>query len=174
LVRAAVYDRRIFRTALQLSSERLSSLRRQAEVLPLWKEGTNFDKLFRPAKIANWKFCYIASDFGRISFTMTDKLLVLTTAGSQAEARKLAQALVERRQAACVNIVPGVEYIYRWRGKAEQAQEWMLLIKTTEAAFELVRDTIKELHSYELAECIAISISDGSLAYLQWIADSVG
>ena len=105
---------------------------------------------------------------------MTDKLLVLTTAGSQAEARKLAQALVERRQAACVNIVPGVESIYRWRGKAEQAQEWMLLIKTTEAAFELVRDTIKELHSYELAECIAISISDGSLAYLQWIADSVG
>jgi periplasmic divalent cation tolerance protein len=105
---------------------------------------------------------------------MTDKLLVLTTAGSQAEARKLARALVDRRQAACVNVVSGVESIYQWKGKTEQAQEWMLLIKTTAAVFDRVRDTIKELHSYELAECIAVSIGDGSPAYLQWIADSVG
>jgi periplasmic divalent cation tolerance protein len=108
------------------------------------------------------------------AFDMTDKLLVLTTAGSQAEARKLARALVERRQAACVNIVPGVESIYRWKGNTEQAEEWMLLIKTNEAAFALVRETIKELHSYELAECVSVPISDGSPAYLKWIADSLG
>jgi periplasmic divalent cation tolerance protein len=105
---------------------------------------------------------------------MSDKILVLTTAGSQAEARTLARALVDRRQAACVNIVPGVESIYQWKGKTEQAEEWMLLIKTNEAAFDLVRETIKELHSYELQECISVSISDGSPEYLQWIADSLG
>ena len=105
---------------------------------------------------------------------MTDKLLVLTTAGSQAEARNLARALVERRQAACVNIIPGVASIYQWKGKTEEAEEWMLVIKTTGAAFALVRDTIKELHSYELAECVSVPISNGSPAYLKSITDSVG
>jgi periplasmic divalent cation tolerance protein len=115
------------------------------------------------------------SDFGPVGcMDMTDKLLVLTTAGSEAEARKLAHALVERRQAACVNIIPGVASIYQWKEKTEEAEEWMLVIKTNDTAFELVRDTIKELHSYELAECVALSISDGSPAYLKWIADSVG
>jgi periplasmic divalent cation tolerance protein len=104
---------------------------------------------------------------------MNDKILVLTTAGSADEARRLADALVERRIAACVNIVKGVESIYRWKGKTEEAEEWMLLIKTTHAAFDRVRDTIKELHSYELPECISISINEGSTAYLQWITDSV-
>jgi periplasmic divalent cation tolerance protein len=104
---------------------------------------------------------------------MNDKILVLTTAGTGDEARRLADAMVERRLAACVNIVKGVQSIYRWKGKTEEAEEWMLLIKTTAAAFERVRDTIKELHSYELPECISIAISDGSAAYLKWIGESV-
>ncbi len=105
---------------------------------------------------------------------MTDKKIVLSTAGSQEEARKLAHALVERRLAACVNIVSGMESVYRWKGKIEAAQEWLLIIKTTAAAFGRVRDAISELHSYELPECVLLSIDDGSPAYLQWIAESVG
>jgi periplasmic divalent cation tolerance protein len=104
---------------------------------------------------------------------MTDKRLVLTTAGSQEEARKIAHALVERSLAACVNIVPRIESVYRWEEKVEEATEWLLVIKTTGAAFEQVRDTIRDLHSYELPECICISIEDGSEAYLEWIGESV-
>jgi len=104
---------------------------------------------------------------------MTGNKLVLTTAGSRDEAQRIARALVDRRLAACVNIVPKIESIYRWKEKVEQADEWMLLIKTTTAAFEHVRDTIKELHSYELPECICIEIEDGSAEYLKWISESV-
>jgi periplasmic divalent cation tolerance protein len=106
-------------------------------------------------------------------FYMTDKKLVLTTAGSADEARKIALALVERKLAACVNIVPQIQSVYHWRGKIEEAQEWLLVIKTTDEAFESVRNAIKEVHSYELPECIAISVEDGSAEYLKWIGESV-
>ncbi len=104
---------------------------------------------------------------------MTDKILVLTTASSPDEARKLARALVERLLAACVNIVPQVASIYRWEGEVEEGEEWLLIVKTTRAAFERVRDTIKELHSYDLPECICLSIEEGSVEYLSWIGQSV-
>jgi periplasmic divalent cation tolerance protein len=104
---------------------------------------------------------------------MTDKRIVLTTAASEEEARKIARHLVERRLAACVNIVPEVTSIYRWQGKIEEAREWFLIIKTTAAAFGQVREAITELHSYDLPECICLPIEDGSLAYLEWIAESV-
>ena len=104
---------------------------------------------------------------------MSDHKLVLSTAGSKDEAEKIARALVERGLAACVNIIPQVQSIYRWQGKVEEAQEFLLLIKTVGSAFEQVRDTINQLHSYELPECISLEIADGSLAYLEWIEDSV-
>ncbi len=104
---------------------------------------------------------------------MTDKRLVLSSAGSQKEARKIAHALVERRLAACVNIVPGVESIYRWQGKVETAAEWLLQIKTTAEAFPLLRDALAELHSYEVPECIALVVEDGGVSYLEWIGESV-
>ena len=104
---------------------------------------------------------------------MTDKRIVLCTAGSEDEARKIARHLVEQRLAACVNIVPQIESIYRWREKLESAREWLLLVKTTVKRFPDVRDAIRELHSYELPECISISIEDGSAAYLEWIGQSV-
>jgi periplasmic divalent cation tolerance protein len=104
---------------------------------------------------------------------MTGNKLVLTTAGSREEAQRIAHALVERRLAACVNIVPGIESVYRWKEKIEQEDEWLLLIKTTTSAFEHVRDAIKELHSYELAECICVDIEDGSREYLKWLGESV-
>jgi periplasmic divalent cation tolerance protein len=104
---------------------------------------------------------------------MTDKRIVLSTAGSEEEARIIAHHLVEHQLAACVNIVPQIESIYRWRGKMESSQEWLLLIKTTAEKFPAVRDAICELHSYELPECISVSIEDGSTEYLDWLSDSL-
>ena len=105
---------------------------------------------------------------------MTDKRVVLTTAGSQEEARKIAHALVERRLAACVNIVSPVESVYRWKEKVETASEWLVVIKTTQQAFARVRDSLRELHSYEVPECVLLSIADGSPEYLNWIGEQVG
>jgi periplasmic divalent cation tolerance protein len=104
---------------------------------------------------------------------MTDKRIVLSTAGSEEEARKIARHLVENQLAACVNIVPRIESVYRWEGKVESNYEWLLVIKTTGERFPAVRDAIRELHSYELPECIAISIEDGSTDYLEWIGQAV-
>ena len=105
---------------------------------------------------------------------MTDKRIVLSTAGSEEEARKIARYLVERQLAACVNLVPRMESIYRWQGNIESSQEWLLLIKTSADQFPAVRDAIRELHSYELPECIALGIEDGSWEYLDWLGDSLG
>ena len=105
---------------------------------------------------------------------MTNARIILTTAGSHEEAGKIAHALVERRLAACVNIVPRIESVYRWQGKVETAQEWLLLIKTQAELFERVRDAVKELHSYDLPECVVLDVSAGSQEYLDWIADNTG
>jgi periplasmic divalent cation tolerance protein len=104
---------------------------------------------------------------------MTDKRLVLTTCGSLEEARSIAHALVERQLAACVNIVPQIESIYRWQGEVETATECLLVIKTTAEAFHALHETLTSLHSYELPECVEISIEDGSAEYLRWIGESV-
>lgn len=104
---------------------------------------------------------------------MTNARLVLTTTSSAEESRKIARELIERRLAACVNIVPKVESIYRWEGRVEQAQEFLLLIKTTETAFSRLRDALQQIHSYDLPECILLNVDDGSLPYLQWIDGSV-
>jgi periplasmic divalent cation tolerance protein len=104
---------------------------------------------------------------------MTNKRLVLTTASSKEEARRLAKELVERRLAACVNIVPNINSIYRWKEKVEESQEFLLLMKTTESAIPKLRDAIQELHSYEVPECIVLLIEEGSAAYLDWIDESV-
>ena len=105
---------------------------------------------------------------------MTDKRIVLSTAGSEDEARKIARQLVERQLAACVNIVPGIESIYRWQGKVESSREWLLLIKTSAGQFPAVRDAVQELHSYDLPECISLNIEDGSTEYLDWLGESLG
>ena len=104
---------------------------------------------------------------------MTDKVLVLSTAGNEPEARKIAHELVERRLAACVNIVPRIQSVYRWEGKVGTAEEYLLVIKTTKSYCVEVQSAIRELHSYELPECIVISVESGSEEYLKWIEDSV-
>lgn len=103
---------------------------------------------------------------------MTDKLLVLTTTGSESEAKRIAEILVERRLAACVNIVPRIHSVYRWQDNVESAEEYLLVAKTTQDKETQVQAAIHELHSYELPECISIGIEGGSAAYLNWIADS--
>jgi periplasmic divalent cation tolerance protein len=103
---------------------------------------------------------------------MIDARIVLTTAGSSQEAEKIAGALVERRLAACVNIIPQVQSVYRWEGKVERATEWLLLIKTRADNFGRLRETINQLHSYEVPECIMLEVSDGAEPYLRWIAEN--
>ena len=104
---------------------------------------------------------------------MTDKRVVLSTCGSLEEARAIAQGVVERKLAACVNIVPNIESIYRWKGEIESSSEHLLVIKTTEKAFASLRDAIAGLHSYDVPECVAFTVTDGSAAYLKWIEESV-
>ena len=104
---------------------------------------------------------------------MTDKRIILATAGSREEADRLAEALVERRLAACVNVVGPMRSVYRWQGEVERADEFLLLIKSTAAQFAAVAAAIQELHSYELPECVELAITAGSDAYLKWLADNV-
>lgn len=104
---------------------------------------------------------------------MTDKRIVLSTAGSEDEARKIAHHLIEQQLAACVNIVPRIESVYRWQGKVESNREYLLLIKTSSERFPAVSDAIRDLHSYELPECVALTIEAGSSSYLQWMDESL-
>lgn len=104
---------------------------------------------------------------------MTDKRIVLSTAASEEQARKIAHHLVENQLAACVNIVPKIESVYRWQGKVESNHEYLLLIKTSSKKFAAVQDAVHQLHSYELPEVVALAVEDGSSAYLQWIEDSL-
>jgi periplasmic divalent cation tolerance protein len=104
---------------------------------------------------------------------MTDKIVIFSTAGSETDAGNIAHTLVQLRLAACVNIIPRIASVYRWEGRVDRAEEWLLLIKTTKASFAAVRDAIKELHSYEVPECIAVPIESGSEDYLKWIERSV-
>ena len=100
---------------------------------------------------------------------MTDKIVVVSTCGSEEEAVRIARQLVEAHIAACVNLVPKVRSFYRWQGKVEDSAEWMLLIKTSRERFSALRTVLEAAHSYELPEAIALPIVDGSPDYLAWL-----
>jgi periplasmic divalent cation tolerance protein len=102
-----------------------------------------------------------------------DVMLVLSTASSEKEAMTIAQALVDQELAACVNVVPAIRSIYRWKGKIWNEVENLIFIKTTSAQLEEIKKTIKELHSYELPEVLAMKIDDGEKNVLNWIGSSV-
>ena len=104
---------------------------------------------------------------------MTDKILVLTTAGSEEQATKIARELIERRLAACVNISSQINAIYRWQGKIEEAREYLLIIKSDKKLFPEISAAIGHLHSYEVPECLAIPVCEGSVAYLNWMQESL-
>ena len=105
---------------------------------------------------------------------MTDLILVLTTADSERLSLKIASSLVEQRLAACVNIVKSVRSVYRWKDKIHDDEEFVLLIKTVRASFEDVRRTIRELHTYELPDIVALPIETGDDKVVEWITGSVG
>lgn len=100
------------------------------------------------------------------------EVIILITAGSKAEARKIAADLVGKKLAACVTIVPAIESIYAWKGKTEISKEALLVIKTKRRLFSGVEKAVKGLHSYECPEIIALSITAGSKDYLKWIEGS--
>jgi periplasmic divalent cation tolerance protein len=103
---------------------------------------------------------------------LTDKFVVLVTCSTSTEAQRIARAVVNARLAACVNILPGaVQSIYRWKGKVESSRERLLLIKTSRRRLAKLQAAVKRLHSYEVAEFIAIPIAAGSPAYLSWIEE---
>ena len=104
---------------------------------------------------------------------MTDKVVILVTSSNRRECRKIARHLVEERLAACVNITGTVQSIYRWEGKVEDAEELLLLIKSTRDLFPEIRKAILNIHSYKVPEIICLPIVDGSQAYLHWLGESV-
>lgn len=102
---------------------------------------------------------------------MTEYSVVITTTGSEEDARKLARGLVEARLAACVNIIPKVISIYNWKGRTEQESEYLLYAKTKSSLIAGVQTFLTEHHPYELPECIALPIVDGSQGYLDWMGN---
>jgi len=103
----------------------------------------------------------------------SDLRLVLTTCGNREVADRLAVTLVERRAAACVNVLPAVHSTYRWQGKVEQNEEVLLLIKTVQGQLAIIESTIRAVSGYELPEMIAVEITGGAADYLGWVADSL-
>ena len=99
---------------------------------------------------------------------------VYMTAGLPEEARAIGRVLVTERLAACANLVPGLTSIYRWQGAIQHDSEWLLIIKTRGTVYPLLEARIRELHSYNTPEIIALPIQTGSAAYLDWIAGNTG
>ena len=97
-------------------------------------------------------------------------LLCLSTCPDAATAQRIAATLVQERLAACVNVVPGLRSVYRWRGAVEQADEVLLVIKSTHARLAALQARLPQLHPYELPELVAVEVAGGLPAYLDWIA----
>ncbi len=102
----------------------------------------------------------------------TDRIIVLITTGSEEEAHKIAELLVNEKKAACVNIVPGIDSLFWWEGKIDSAQESLLLVKTRASLFPEIVELVKRMHSYEVPEIIALPIIAGSEDYLKWLENA--
>ena len=100
---------------------------------------------------------------------MSNTIVVFSTSNSLDEARKIGHTLVEEGHIACCNIVPSVESIFKWQGKLQVEHEVLMILKTKDDKFPAVEKRIKELHSYEVPEIIAIPITQGSKSYLDWV-----
>ena len=103
----------------------------------------------------------------------TEACVVLCTCPDEEVALRVATAVIERKLAACVNRVPGIESIYHWEGKVERDREELLVIKTTRAVYADLEACIREVHPYDVPEVIALPIEAGSSDYLEWIAGSL-
>lgn len=100
--------------------------------------------------------------------------VVLTTAPDLAVAERLAATLVDERSAACANILPGVRSVYRWKGEVQRDDEVLVVLKTTRDGVPRLRDRLAELHPYDVPEVLALDVSDGLPAYLDWVTAEVG
>jgi len=99
---------------------------------------------------------------------------ILTTTGTEEQALSIARALVSERLAACVNIIGPIRSVYRWRDAIEDDREYLLLIKTRATLYMKVESRVRELHTNEVPEVIALSLDRGSPPYVQWLLDSTG
>ena len=104
---------------------------------------------------------------------MSGRVLALSSVGSAEAADRIARTLVERRLAACVNVVPGVVSHYRYAGELHRDEERLLVIKTRSERMDALRAALAELHPYELPELVALEITDGLGPYLEWLDASV-
>jgi periplasmic divalent cation tolerance protein len=104
---------------------------------------------------------------------VSHEIIVLVTTANSDEANRIASAIVSKQLAACVNIVPAIESIYRWEGKVTRDSEALMIIKTTRDRYAQVERGVKEMHSYTTPEVIAVGIEQGSEEYLKWLCDSV-
>jgi periplasmic divalent cation tolerance protein len=103
---------------------------------------------------------------------MSNPIVVFVTCGSEEEALKIANALVEGRLAACVNLVAPIRSIYRWEERIWDEKEWLLIIKTQKDRFEDLEKKVKSLHSYSVPEIVSLPIVEGSSSYLDWIREN--
>jgi periplasmic divalent cation tolerance protein len=104
---------------------------------------------------------------------VAEYLQVSTTTGTEREAEEISAALVERRLAACVQVIGPIASRYRWQGAVEQAREWLCLAKTEASRYPELEAAIRELHSYDEPEIVATPIVAGSAGYLEWIGESL-
>ena len=105
---------------------------------------------------------------------MTEFIIVLITVSKEDEAVRIAQELVDSRLAACVNMVKGIRSIYRWKGKREDEEEVLMVVKTRQDLFDGLKKRVKELHSYSVPEIIALPVMEGSEEYLKWLSEETG
>ncbi len=103
-----------------------------------------------------------------------EALVVFATFPDLDTARRIVRTLVEERLIACGNLVPGVESIYRWKGAIETSGEVFAVLKTEIGRYQMLEVRLRELHPYEVPECIALRVADGLPDYLRWIAESIG
>ena len=103
----------------------------------------------------------------------TDAIIIFITAPNKEEASRLADMLVESRLAGCVQILPGIESVYRWQGHVERQDEVLLIAKTLKAKFDDIEREVRALHSYETPEIVALPIVEGSVPYLEWLKAGV-
>jgi periplasmic divalent cation tolerance protein len=102
---------------------------------------------------------------------VSESIVIFVTCGSEEEGLKIAQALVEERSAACVNLLSPIRSIYRWEGKVWDEKEWLLIIKTQKERFENIEKRVKSLHSYSVPEIIGLPVVEGSSSYLHWLEE---
>ena len=100
-------------------------------------------------------------------------IIVVTSVGGEEQGNEIARELVARRHAACVNMLPVIKSFYRWQGKICRDSEYLLIIKTMQAEYDAVADTIRELHSYELPEILSFDVAKGDPRFLEWIANGL-